>query len=99
MTLTLIVRRRAERQAANARDWYDGQHGGLGLEFIGELDRAILRAHENPLHYQRVHHKVRRVLLRRFPFGVFYLADSRRVVVLAVLHQSEHPDKWSRLSD
>jgi len=99
MTLALIVRQRAERQAANARDWYDRQLGGLGAEFIGELDRVIQKAHEHPLHCQRVHREVRRTLLRRFPFGVFYLADSARVVVLAVLHQSEHPGKWANISD
>jgi len=41
MTLALIVRQRAERQAADARDCYDRQLGGLGAEFIGELDRAM----------------------------------------------------------
>ena len=97
MSRALIVRLRAERQAAAARDWYDERLEGLGREFIEELGSAILKAQQHPLHYQSVHLEIRRVLLRRFPYGVFYVAEEERVVVLAVLHQSENPEKWRKL--
>jgi len=90
----LIVRRRAEKQAAQARDWYESQLDGLGRRFVVELDHAIQKAHENPLHYQIVHRKIRRVLLRRFPYAVFFIEEPERVVVLAILHQYEDPAKW-----
>jgi plasmid stabilization system protein ParE len=35
--------------------------------------------------------------LRRFPYAVFFVAESARVVVLAVLHQSEDPKKWPQI--
>jgi plasmid stabilization system protein ParE len=93
----LIVRRRAEVQAFHARDWYESQLDGLGHRFVDELDRAIQNAHQNPQHYQVVHREIRRVLLRRFPYAVFFIAEQERVVVLAILHQYEDPAKWKGL--
>jgi len=97
MTQELIVRRRAEVQAYHARDWYDSQLDGLGHRFVEELDRAIQHTHQNPQQYQVVHRDIRRVLLRRFPYAVFFIAEPARVVVLAILHQYEDPAKWKDL--
>ncbi|MEN8162817.1 MAG: type II toxin-antitoxin system RelE/ParE family toxin, partial [Acidobacteriota bacterium] len=91
MTRNLIVRRSAEIQASRARDWYESQLDNLGRRFVVELDHAIQKAHENPPHYQPVHREIRRVLLRSFPYAVFFISEPRRVVVLAILHQYEDP--------
>ncbi len=97
MRRDLIVRRRAEAQAFRARHWYESQLEGLGQRFVAELDSAVRKAHENPQHYQTVHREIRRVLLRRFPHAVFFVAERTRVVVLAVLHQYEDPAKWKQV--
>ncbi len=97
MTRKLVVRRKAELQAALARDWYDEQLEGLGNQFIGELENAIFKAHKNPFHYQTLHHKMRRVLRHRFPYALFFVAEENRVVILTILRQSENPKKWRSL--
>ena len=97
MTRELVVRRRAEAQAFHARNWYESQLDGLGRRFVAELDHAIQKAHENSQHYQVVHREIRRVLLRRFPYAVFFISEPKRVVVLAILHQYEDPTKWEEL--
>jgi len=94
MSHTLVIRRRAEIHAAEARDWYDQQRPGLGRDFVLELGAAIEQAHQHPLHYQIIYGDIRRVLLHRFPFAVFYVAKPDRVVVLAVLRQTDDPEKW-----
>jgi len=47
-----------------------------------------------PRAYQVIEGEVRRALLRRFPFSVYYIVESDVVVVLAVLHFRKHPDGW-----
>ena len=94
MSHQLIVRRKAEGQAARARDWYDDQLEGLGDQFIAELENAIEKALEHPLQYQKIYLEIRRVLVRRFPYALFFVFSKSRVVVLAVLRQSEDPRKW-----
>jgi len=39
----------------------------------------------------------RRVLVPRFPFGIFYSIESEAIIVHAVLHLSGDPDKIRRL--
>ena len=95
--IDLVLTRRAEQDAESARDWYDQQSEGLGDDFLDELRDAIHRAHRDPLHYQCVVEELRRVLLKRFPYAVFYLIEPTRVVVLAVLHQAANPDSWHTL--
>jgi len=39
---------------------------------------------------------VRRAIVSRFPFSIFYLIEPRRVVVLRVLHTARDPKLWPR---
>ena len=41
-----------------------------------------------------VHGEVRRAVVSRFPYAVFYRVDPKRVVVLAVLHMARDPKLW-----
>ena len=35
-----------------------------------------------------------RALVRRFPYAIFYEVEAHRIVVYAVFHCSQDPDKW-----
>ena len=35
-----------------------------------------------------------RILIRRFPFGIFYVEGPEQIVVLAVLHGRRDPKRW-----
>jgi hypothetical protein len=48
----------------------------------------------NPVLFATVHRDVRRALLWRFPFAVFFTSDADSVLVLAVLHVRRDPDVW-----
>jgi plasmid stabilization system protein ParE len=92
------VRPEAALDIAEAAGWYESQRPGLGIEFILEADAAISRASENPQHYNCVHEDVRRVLMRRFPYGVYFIWRTDRVDMFAVLHQRRTTKTWqSRL--
>jgi plasmid stabilization system protein ParE len=38
--------------------------------------------------------KYRRALLRRFPYEIFYEANENSIVIYAVFHCSQDPEKW-----
>jgi toxin ParE1/3/4 len=90
----VVLRRAAQAELREARDWYESRHTGLGVEFVGCVDAAITDIGEHPERHPTVHGDVRRRLVRRFPYGVFYLVASDRVVVLAVFHSSRDPILW-----
>jgi plasmid stabilization system protein ParE len=96
MSLSLIVRPEAERDILNAARWYENLKLDLGLELLTEIHAAIERALDNPLAYLllRKHPQVRRVLVRRFPYRVFYIVLPDALVVFAVLHAARGEGRW-----
>ena len=73
---------------------YDEHRPALGLEFTLEVDAAIDGAAEYPEMYEAKEEGARRVLVRRFPYSVYYLFEGRRIEVFAVLHQHREPSIW-----
>ncbi len=84
----------AEADLAEAFAYYEGQLAGLGHEFITTLEEQLERVAANPLHYQIDYREVRRAVIRRFPYAVFYLVEGAVVVVLAIEHQARDPEHW-----
>jgi plasmid stabilization system protein ParE len=84
----------AYADAEEAAAWYEGQRAGLGIEFVLELDVAIERAGESPELYELQYREARRVLLRRFPYAVYFVFEHGVVEVFAILHQHREPSLW-----
>ncbi len=91
MTREVIVRPAAERDIREARAWYRDIAPRFAEQFTSAVDQAIVSATETPLAFQVLHRSVRRVLLRRFPYALFFVAHESRIVVVGVLHQSRDP--------
>ena len=87
----IIVRRRAKRDIREARLWYRKISHDLGEAFIKSVDDAIALAQRYPLAFHLVHRTLRRVLLQRFPYALFYEFSDDRIIVVAVLHQARDP--------
>jgi plasmid stabilization system protein ParE len=96
MTLAVDFRHAARREFDEAALWYEERRPGLGLEFAGEINRAIGLMMENPERFPIMHRDVRCVRARRFPYSVFFRAESRRIVVLAVFHARRDPSVWKQ---
>jgi plasmid stabilization system protein ParE len=46
--------------------------------------------------HAKVHQDYRRVLVRRFPYAIFYEYAAETVTVYSVFHTSQDPDKWRK---
>jgi plasmid stabilization system protein ParE len=91
LTLPVFLRRAAELDLTAIEDWYDSQREGLGAEFRQAVDEAITRIAANPLAYPERYRGARRVLLRRFPYVLWYRPFESLVVVLACVHGKRDP--------
>jgi plasmid stabilization system protein ParE len=94
MTYGLLLRPEAESDVADAADWYDRQRPGLSLEFREALDKTFAAIADNPRSHPQVYRSLRRALVRRFPFGVFFVPRAESVLVVAILHTSRDPRLW-----
>jgi len=94
MSRRLIVRPEAELELSAAFNWYEDCTSGLGSDFLLCVDAVFDAIQRTPQQYPRVHSVVRRALIRRFPYEVFFLEDDERIVVLSVFHAKRNPKRW-----
>lgn len=92
----IIVRREAQLETREAFDHYEEISEGLGFEFMRSLDAAVQSVKRNPLAYQKIYKDIRRVLLRKFPYALFYILEENRIVVIACFHQRRSEIDWLR---
>jgi toxin ParE1/3/4 len=85
---------RAVREIGEAFDWYEEQSEGLGSEFELAFELQLKRLEQVPLLYEEIVPGIRRTLLPRFPYGVFYTVKNDLVHVLAVIHNARNPRRW-----
>ena len=94
MTLQIFFHRAARAEFVEAAVWYGARRPDLGSEFVAEIERCLALAAEQPLLYGKVHNSIRRVVAKRFPYSVYYIPESGRIVVLAVFHVRRNPLIW-----
>lgn len=94
MTLPVRIREEAEVDLSDAAIWYEQQRAGLGQEFLDQAFSVLESLPDNPSQYPVVHNSVRRALLGRFPFGIYYSVESEFILIYAVMHARRHPRRW-----
>lgn len=75
-----------------ARDFYNDRSPGLGDQFVDEFETQVLRIAARPERWMIVRDDVRRALMRRFPYTVFFrILNEDRIRVTVIKHQRQHP--------
>jgi plasmid stabilization system protein ParE len=89
-----VFRPQADQEVQSARQWYEDQRPGLGIQFANAIDEAVERISSNPLAFPAVYGDTRRAVVRRFPYGVYFRLLADAIVVTAVIHGRRHPRRW-----
>jgi len=86
---TVIIRPRAEADLQEAKEWFEERRKGLGTSRVVAIRVAVAALRENPNRFPDYYRGFRRVLVRRFPYKVFYRIEGDRVIVFRVLHAKQ----------
>ena len=89
-----LIRPAAAADIEEAFLWYELQQAGLGEEFLTAVQSALENIAAHPIRYPVVHRETRRVLLKRYPYGIFYRIYGELVVVVACMHARRDPRRW-----
>ncbi|MCR8560606.1 type II toxin-antitoxin system RelE/ParE family toxin [Mucilaginibacter sp. BJC16-A38] len=84
----------AEKELANAYDWYEEQLTSLGNRFYKEIKYYLTLIENNPYLFQiRYSEELRAASLNKFPFLIIYWIDeiNRVVYVTSIFHTSRSP--------
>ncbi|MBC1236618.1 type II toxin-antitoxin system RelE/ParE family toxin [Nostoc sp. 2RC] len=98
MNYQLIISPEAELDIQDAFEWYEQRYSGLGSEFVRAVDSCLALIGRNPLAYSVVYRQARRVLIRRFPYGVIYVVEKNVITVIACYHVKRNPKQWQNRS-
>lgn len=89
-----ILRPAAAADVEEAWGWYEARRKGLGDEFLEVVRTNLESIRVHPESAPVVQCDVRRHLLKRFPYGLFYRLIQGQVVVVACFHAKRSPRAW-----
>ena len=82
-----------EQELREIRDYYESRSPGLGRDFVDEFERQVLRLAASPGRWMVVTRDIRRSLMKRFPYVIYFRqVTSETIRVTVVKHQRRHPD-------
>ncbi|MDY6782876.1 MAG: type II toxin-antitoxin system RelE/ParE family toxin [Cyanobacteriota bacterium] len=94
MNYALVFRQEVREELNSAYSWYESQAPGLGDEFLDCVEEGLGRIGQVPESYAIVYRDVRRAVIRRFPYAIYYRIVSSRVIITAIFHGRRDPQSW-----
>jgi toxin ParE1/3/4 len=86
----------AAAELESAFDWYLARDERVASAFLDEVSRAIEMIAQAPERWPLGMADVRKFVLRRFPFLIFYRDLPSMIQILAVAHGRRRPGYWRR---
>jgi len=74
--------------------YYSEAQNGLGERFATAVEEAAVRAVAFPLAGSPSAAGTRRVIVKEFPFSLFYRSENDGIVIFAVSHHARRPGYW-----
>jgi len=94
MNYVLVFRPEVQEELSEAHSWYENQKPGLGDEFLEFVNETVNLICQMPESYAVTYRDIRRAIVRRFPYAVYYRIVSSRVIVTAIFHGRRDPKSW-----
>lgn len=75
--------------------WHEEQKGDLGSTFETHFDNAVISIQSNPLKTQVRYNDTRVFFLKKFPYGIHFQVNDSVILIVAIFHTSQDPEKWT----
>lgn len=91
MKYKVSLRFEVSQDLLNGYNWYESQNFGAGLRFLEEFESILTMIESNALAGTLVYETNRRILMKNFPYGIFYQVDEKNVLILACIDLRRNP--------
>jgi len=75
--------------------WYRMRDPALARDFAEVFAAAVQRIRRDPRSFPLIHGQFRRLVLKRFPYAVYFRVQGDEILVIA-LHGRQDPQRWQR---
>jgi plasmid stabilization system protein ParE len=90
----------AEQDLQEAYSWVEEHRQAREQLFLQDVELQLEHLKRFPLVERIYRGRYRRLLITRYPFGIFYVAESNRIVIHAILDLRQDPERIrERLSE
>jgi len=80
------------KELEEIRDYYEQQSPGIGRQFIDEFEQQVFAVAAMPTRWMPVKGDIRRSLMKRFPYVIFFRPLENGVIRITVVkHEKRHP--------
>jgi len=84
----------AKSELDDAVKYYNLQVQGLGSRYKSEVKSTIKRVAVFPTAFIEVKPEIRRCIMHKFPYNIYYSIQDNIILILAIAHQHRKPDYW-----
>ena len=84
----------AVREMNDAIAYYELQFSGLGIAFKEDIKKAVNRITKYPKAWPIVDEDIRKYILHKYPYNVYYSLEKDHLYVIAIAHQHRKPNYW-----
>jgi len=95
MSYTVKLTSDSENDILEGVIWYEEQKKDLGKEFIDAVEEHFKILIDAPLLYPKTFFDLRRMLMHKFPFAVYFDVVENDIVVFGCLHTKRDVKKLS----
>jgi plasmid stabilization system protein ParE len=86
----------AELDLDAAHLWYHRQEPDRAADFLAAVNACLAIIQRHPQAFPLIDPAMRRALVRRFPYAIFYEVQPRQILVYGVFHGARDPRAWKR---
>jgi plasmid stabilization system protein ParE len=88
----LVFRAQADRELAQAIEWYKARDLRVAVDFIETVERILRAIQDNPFQYQAIDGNIRRATMRHFPYMIVYAVTETELIVVSCFHAVRDPN-------
>lgn len=81
-----------------AANWYNKESPDVVKDFLFSVEDMVSLISKFPELGPKVADNLRRILIQRFHYSIYYFAHPRAIVIVALEHDLRHPNRWKNRS-
>lgn len=86
----------AETDFNNSWQYYFDENPKIADSFFKNINQSLAVIKRNPYSFPIVYRNVRKYVVNKFPFVIYYITEDSSVIVVAMFHTSRNPEIWNK---
>jgi addiction module RelE/StbE family toxin len=86
----------AEKDFDKSYEYYTSESEHIAEAFYNIVNKGFEKIGQNPMANPKVYKDIRKYLVKKFPFIIYYQVKELIIMVVAIFHTSRNPEIWQK---